>query len=526
MSVFNQVRLKKPRSSNFDLSHEVKMSCGMGRLVPFFSAEALPGDRFDLSAKVFMRFAPMLSPVMHRIRLYTHFFFVPYRLLWSNWENFITNTEVNGVLPVHPFLANTPPEFGGVNYPLTGSLADYFGLPTNVVFPSSTEEKVSPFPFLAYNRIFNEFYRDENLVDPVIDSCGDGDADGLTWYDVSTEDSVLRRAWQHDYFTSCLPFAQKGEDVTLPISGQADVYSPDHDVQYLRQSDGTLADGSATFETASSGYLRDQTERVYPRKGDLKADMSEVSAVTINELRSANALQKWLEKNARGGTRYIEHILAHFGVRSSDRRLDRPEFIFGDSQNVSINDVQQTSATEFNDSEEAVTTPLATLGGQSTTIANGKRKSYFCEEFGQVVGIMSVMPMTAYQQGLHRSFSRRKNTDYYFPDFANLGEQAVLNKEVYYGNDAANEEEFGYIPRFSEYRYLNSRVAGDFRDNLDFWHLGRIFENRPVLNDEFVLCEPSTRIFPVESNNQHLYCHVLNDVRCSRRMPRNPIPSL
>lgn len=516
--------MRKPKSSSFDLSHEVKMSCGMGKLVPFFSAECLPGDKFNLSADVFMRMAPMLSPVMHRIRLYTHFFFVPYRLLWDNWENFITNTKVGENVPVHPFLSS-PAAFS----PSLGSLADYFGLPTAV--PYASGEKISPFPFLAYNSIFNEFYRDENLVDKVTSSCGDGDIDGLSMEDISYKSSVLRRSWMHDYFTSCLPFAQKGEDVSLPIQNfnDVDVVTKSGFVEYRDSASNPPSAGYPVLNGSGPlpGAMNDSDGTpIHPSNLEAKTSGLQATATTINELRSANSLQRWLEKNARGGTRYIEHILSHFGVHSSDKRLDRPEFIFGDSQNVMVNDVQQTSATEFN-GQEPTTTPLATLGGQSTTISSGKSSSYFCEEFGQMVGIMSIMPMTAYQQGLHRSYSRRKPTDYYFPDFANLGEQSVLNKEIFYhASDGRNDEDFGYIPRFAEYRYMNSRVAGDFRSSLDFWHLGRKFSNRPLLNSDFIGCNPDNRIFPVENNEQHLYCHVLNNIRCTRPMPRNPIPSL
>lgn len=268
------------------------------------------------------------------------------------------------------------------------------------------------------------------------------------------------------------------------------------------------------------------TEKVFlDPNGSLTAATSSLSvdAITVNDLRRATKLQEWLEKNARGGSRYIESIESHFGVRSSDKRLNRSEFIGGSSQDVVISEVLQTSKTDSAGSE----TPQGNMAGHAVSVGHSGAKGYFCEEHGFIIGITSIMPVTAYQQGIHRMFSRFSSLDYYWPSFAHLGEQEVLNQELFYSASSADKDTFGYIPRYSEYKFINSRVAGSFRDSMDFWHLGRKFDTAPSLNSDFIACNPSNRIFAVElQNEQHVYAHVFNKVKASRRMPIFGTPRL
>lgn len=503
---FTTVQVRKPQSSTFDLSHDVKLSTKMGQLTPILVQECIPGDKFNISSESLIRFAPLVAPVMHNIQVYIHYFFVPNRLTWPNWENFITD---NGGTPPAP-----PTIEVGINEPI-GSLADYLGIPTGIDIPAG---EISALPFAAYQKIYNEYYRDQNLIGPVLDEL----TDGATNYGMEGDFLQLRkRAWQHDYFTSALPFAQKGEAVSLPT------FSFD-DVPILRnQNNPNSADISLAAPVPGTivGVPQQETTSTGINSGGFYANTSELNAnaATINDLRRAFRLQEWLEKMARGGSRYIEQTLMHFGVRSSDSRLNRPEYIGGNRQPVVISEVLQTSDSGGQE------TPLASMGGHGLSASSGKNSSYRCEEHGYIIGIMSIMPNTTYQQGLPRHFSRKSHLDYAWPTFAHIGEQEIKNKELYFSNDEAyNEGTFGYIPRYSEYRYQPSRVAGEFKTTLNYWHLGRIFGNKPVLNSDFVECKPRTDIFAVQSEafDQNIWCHIHNRVSANRRLPQYGTPTL
>lgn len=526
-NVFNQVQSIRPRTNRFDLSHDLKLTFNIGELVPTMCIEALPGDKFHLKSENLVRFAPMLAPIMHRIKVYNHFFFVPNRLLWTHWEEFITRSKQGKVipdedLPVAPYTTIT-----SVN---KGTIGDYMGLPTGSGF---AETKVSMLPCAAYTLVYSEFYRDENLTANYNEPLEDGlQVNGYA-------NPLFKRAWQHDYFTSCLPFAQKGEPVNISPAqsfGDVDVFldPPIGGAQkWITTGEPYTAmpDGAAIFHQDTSGdsYLRsNDTESVNPAgnmdpDGTLWARTSdlEFDSITVNDLRRATKLQEWLEKNARGGSRYIETIESHFGVRSSDKRLNRPEFIGGSSQNVQISEVLQTSETDAG-------TPQGNMAGHAISVGSGGVKPYFCEEHGFIICMTSILPVTSYQQGIHRMFSRESALDFYWPSFAHLGEQEVLNKELYLSEDANyNEGTFGYIPRYSEYKFQNSRVAGDFRDDLDFWHMGRIFDTRPALNTTFINCDPDNRVFAVQDQDvDHVWCHIYNSVRADRRMPVFGTPKL
>lgn len=503
-NIFNSVKLFKPKSNMFDLSHDVKMSMTMGKLYPVMHLDCVPGDRFNISCETLIRFQPMIAPVMHRMDAYVHYFFVPYRLLWENWEKFIVNADP---LPAFPRVQladfNAEPK----------SLADYLGIPT---LPAVGTTPVNAFPFSAYQFIWNEYYRDQNLSTEAQYQLADGDTNTVNALSI-----FRRRAWEHDYFTASLPFAQKGNAVDLPL-GTVDI--PSAEVK----RNNALDAGDATWTVTSGGSpVTQAVENVADPFQSADVFYAEgtpgvgVEPTTINDLRRAFRLQEWLEKNARGGTRYIENILAHFGIRSSDKRLQRPEYITGMKTPVVVSEVLSTMGTN-----EVDGLPQGNMSGHGISVGGGNYGSYFCEEHGLIMGIMSVMPKTAYQQGLPNYFSKISPFDFYQPEFANLGEQPVLNKEVYAVHSDL-EGIFGYVPRYAEYKFVNNRVAGDMKTSLNFWHEGRIFSSDPSLNEAFIECNPDKRIFAVvDPDEDELICHILHKVSARRPMPIFGTPSI
>jgi hypothetical protein len=500
-NLFNSIKLSKPKKNVFDLTHDVKLSANMGNLTPILTMECVPGDKFDLSCESLIRFAPLVAPVMHRMDVTMHYFFVPNRILWDNWEKFITDANSEHVAPYIQI---------NQDYNDTAELReslrfmDYMGVPP--IPGGATSQRVNSLPFAAYQCIYNEYYRDQNLIAPVDYKLTDGAPSGLPKILELTR--LRKRAWEHDYFTASLPFAQKGAAVDIPIG----LVEGDLPV-YLNSSNGTTLNGSpASVNVGAQGGRTDVPV------DSLYADTSNatIEPTTINDLRRAFRLQEWLEKNARGGTRYIENILTHFGVKSSDARLQRPEYITGVKSPVVISEVLQTGQSD--------TTPQGNMAGHGISVTSGRAGSYFCEEHGYIIGIMSVMPKTAYQQGIPKTFLKNDSLDYFWPSFANIGEQPVTKNEVFAYTSSANDT-FGYVPRYAEYKYMPSRVAGEFRTTLDYWHLGRIFSTEPNLNQTFVECNPTTRVFAVEDvEGDHLYCHVLNKIRAIRPMPKYGTP--
>ncbi len=502
-NLFNSIKLSKPKKNVFDLTHDVKLSTNMGQLTPILTLECVPGDKFDLGCESMIRLAPMTAPVMHRMDVTMHYFFVPNRILWDNWEKFITDANSPYTIPV------IDSSFSGLS--ATEKLfLDYMGVPP-VPGNSAPTRQVNALPFAAYQAIYNEYYRDENLCPEAAYKLTDGN--NSTNYDLY---KIRNRAWEHDYFTAALPWAQKGPAVDIPLGT----------VELDREGD-------------TPAFWADAQDRNNPVSGDVSAILNganfvggnygvydpngslEVQPTTINELRRAFRLQEWLEKNARGGTRYIENILSHFGVKSSDARLQRPEYITGVKSPIVVSEVLNTSGGD--------TLPQGNMAGHGISVTSGKSGSYFCEEHGYIIGIMSVMPKTAYQQGIPRTFLKNDSLDFFWPSFAHIGEQEVTKAEIMAYTEE-DQQTFGYVPRYAEYKYMPSRVAGDFRNTLDYWHLGRIFDynNPPQLNQEFIECTPeaTSRIFAVEDPDaQKLYCHVLNKIRAVRPMPKYGTPS-
>lgn len=491
----------------FDLSHDVKASFNFGILYPVWARNCMPGDRINVSQEALIRALPLVAPVMHRINVSIHTFFVPLRIIWDNWKNYATNTKVAGVLPAHPYITI---QSDASNYT---TLMDHFGLPTPGVAPfDQTDQNVNALPFAAYNLIFNEYYRDQNLQTELIAKCIDGNNSATTL----ASDSVMVRAWKHDYFTSCLPFAQKGDAVSMPFNFQDVPVRRDDPTDPTGLTSWLTTIGTSPLSVANEPPVDPSSivQNLYAKTSVLAGSSS------INDLRTAEALQKWLERAARGGSRYTEWILSMYGVRSSDARLQRPEYVNGSVSPLLISDVANTSDTS--------TAVQGTLSGEATAHVNGRSSGYFCEEFGIMMSILSIMPETAYQQGIEKSLWLRINDPSELPNplFAQLGEQEVTQKEVAaYG--ATPDGLFGYLPRFAEDRFENSRVCGQMKTTLNFWHLGRLFATEPALNADFIKCQPSYRVFAVDDDAEdHFVAHIYNRISALRPLPKYNNPAL
>lgn len=507
-----------PRSA-FDRSHGYKTTFDAGYLVPFFLDEVLPGDTFNLSANLFARLATPIVPLMDNLYLDTQFFFVPARLLWDHWENL--NGQRDTPDDDTEYLV---PTVSGSNVQ-NGTLWDYFGLPTNV--PNALT--VSALPFRAYNLIWNEWYRDENLQDPVPFSKSDTN-DNLSNF------NLLKRAKRHDYFTSALPWPQKGpaEGVTInlgeqiPVNGNVAIpnltgsvaFSPALKISSYSPDSGeyaVVANTRSPSTVSATATVTGQTVQL----SNAVADLSVATAITINDLRTAFQVQKLFERDARGGTRYTEILRSHFGVISPDARLQRPEYLGGSSTRINIRPVEQTSSTNE-------TTPQGNLAayGVAGDSFHGFTKSFV--EHGFVIGLVSVRADLTYQQGINRLWSRRDRLDFYWPALAHLGEQTILNKEIYAQGTAADDQVFGYQERFAEYRYKPAQITGKFRStdpqSLDVWHLAQEFGSLPALNDAFIQENPPMdRVVAVQTEPDILFDSYIS-LKCVRPMPVYSVP--
>jgi hypothetical protein len=529
-NIFQKVRVRKPKSNVFNLSHNLKLSTNMGVMTPILCVPVVPRDRFKDTTEIFVRFAPMLAPLMHSVKVYTHFFFVPNRIAMKQdqWEEFITKGEDGTSTQEIPY--TTVAALNSAGLWTVGGLADYFGLPVQQPVVGNDTTPISLLPFLAYQKIWNDYYRDQNLQGEVVIDDVDG---GLV-----TESSVLRnifamhnRAWEKDYFTSALPFVQRGDPTVIGLGDRAEVFLENQNdrAQVFRFIDGSTDGYKAGAVNALPNSIGDsifvpadsptnKQANIDPN-GTLFADLSQATAIDVVDLRTANKVQEWKEKNSRFGSRYIEQILAHFGVKSSDARLQRPEYLGGGFSDVVFDAVFQTSQTTEN-------SPLADYAGQGASAQVTHQFNRFFEEHGYIIGIMTVMPKTGYYQGVPRDFMKIDSMDWYWPSFAHLAEQPIFNSELYVGTNQTNPQgTFGYTPRYAEYKYMPDRVAGHFRTDLDYWHLAREFSTPPQLNGNFIECKPSTRIFNVTDETvEHLYCQVRHNLLARRPMPKYGTP--
>lgn len=537
---FTTVQLRKPKRSKFDLSHEKRISTRMGKLTPIFISETLPNDTFKCNSEVMLRLAPLIAPIMHRVNVFVHYFFVPNRLLWIDWEKFITGgrlgTETPPIPPNMNFnsIAGHADELFGV-----GNMWDYLGgwPKTDAQCAALADRRWDVMPFAAMYKIWFDYYRDRNYVD-------DNDLLPLPSGDLSLSHAVYLdllcnikyRDWQKDYFTSALPWTQRGSEVLMPLEGTGIVsYLPQSLVKTEAGANASVQTliGLSTAEGAGQmtvNKIDNTTAGLAGRVENIDEVSVDTSDVSINDLRTALRLQEWLERNALAGSRYNESIMAHFARKTSDGRLQRAEYLGGGKVTVKISEVVTTA---FSEDATPDVVPPGNMAGHGLSFGNTNRFTYNCEEHGFIIGIMSVMPNSAYMQGVPRMFMGRNTfLDYPWPSFAHLGEQPVYKYELYADSnnvtlDRANQPIFGYQSRYSDWKYIPSSSHGDFRESLDFWHLTRKFSSAPVLGASFCTFEDELqdRVFAV-SGVDTLWAYIYNQCSVIRSLPYFGTPQL
>jgi hypothetical protein len=513
-----------PRSS-FDRTHGHKTTFDPGYLVPIYVDEALPGDTFNMKMTGFARLSTPLKPYMDNAYFNTFFFAVPNRLVWDNWQKFNGEQESPGDSTDYLVPQVVAPATNG--WVVNEDLSDYFGLPCGV--PNIS---VSALWHRAYNLIYNEWFRDENLDDPAPVNKGDGPDDNLDYI-------IRKRGKRHDYFTSCLPWPQKGESVSIPLGQFAplagdpanpfptfqpgNTMGPGHSLNIYKDDSGGAGNFASYVRFDNSAY--NTQADLYWDNPALVADLSNATSATINELRQAFQIQKLYERDARGGTRYTEIIRSHFGVVSPDARLQRPEYLGGGQSPINITQVPQTGGSGAN-----VDTPQGNLAAFGTSLMHnhGFKKSF--TEHCIIIGLVCVRADLTYQRGINRMFSRRGRFDFYWPALSHIGEQAVLSQELYCDGSSGDTEVFGYQERYAEYRYKPSMITGEFRSNfaqsLDYWHLSQDFASRPLLNGAFIQEDPPfDRVVAVPSEPKFI-ADFYFQLRCARPMPVYGVPGL
>lgn len=532
---FTSVEMRKPERSLFDLSHEVRLSTRMGKLTPIYTAEVMPNDTFYINNEVMLRLAPMLAPIMHRVNVYVHHFFVPNRILASWWEQFITNGRLGTETPPVPSNA-TIASIGALaqNLLSKGSLADYLGIPPIADGGSAgwTTRTIDLLPFAAYQKIWYDYYRDRNFVaDPTFLPM----APGTIGSNLADLLRIRYRCWEHDYFTSSLPWTQRGAAVLLPVIGSSTT------INYLPTSRLLTNAGANPAVNTLVGSSNVSNNNLYVNKttaadAGFQGRVENIDNIqfgntvtTINDFRRAQRLQMWLERQAVAGSRYNETIYAHFARRTSDARLQRAEYLGGGKVPVQISEV--VAPNWSNDGTGNV--PAGNMAGHGLSYGHTNKAKFNAEEHGFVMSIMSIMPTSGYMQGIPNMF-RRRNTflDYPWPLLAHLGEQPVYNNEIFMDTTSinvnrANDPIFGYQSRYADWKFEYSRVSGDFRDTLNRWHLTRTFATQPVLGETFNTFEDAlqNRIFAV-SNVDTCWLYIYNSVKVRRSLPYFGTPML
>lgn len=502
-NIYSRAGSLNPSRSMFDLSYSKLFDCDMGQLIPVMCDEVVPGDFLKIGNQAVVRFQPMIAPILHEVNVYVHYFFVPYRILWEGWEDFITGGITGDEVITLPLFQ------AGYGNRDTYSLWDYFGLPLNNDVAGCWPVY---FPFLAYNRVYNEYYRDETLQTEI----------------PQTNYTILKRNWEKDYFTSSLPWQQRGTGPALPISGtthatfsaMCEAYTSGTDIANI----GVINNANnAHLQVPSASQMYTMPNIEHALSNHNTVDLSTASTFDIADLRLAFQIQKWMERNARCGARYTEFLQAHFSVSPRDERLQRPEYIGGTKAPIIVSEVLQTSSTDTE-------SPQGNMSGHAISVNEGYAGKYHVKEYGLIMGIMSVMPRTVYaSQGVPRQWLKRTKFDFFFPEFVNLSEQAIENAEIcaVNGNATHNTGLFGYQGRYDELRQKNNMICGAMRSTFDYWHLARIFNpaSPPALNSNFIKCEPDKRIFAVE-NVPGLIVHFSNLIKAFRPLPLSAEPGL
>lgn len=567
--LFSSIPIRVPKRNKFNLSHEVKLTGDMGFLYPIMCEPVLPNETWRIGLNTLVRFAPLLAPIMSEVDVYAHAFFVPSRLLYSSWEDFITGSHNGNKLsedemPPYPVrrVQATLLQQGGDLLVQHGQLADYLGFQT---YTNAAKElsgvtqsnyyNFDDMPFRCYHKICDDFYRDENLEEPVFDEMwyhtGISRITNLTGNNVVRQMSLRRRAWRKDYFTSALPFPQKGDDVLLPLQGTASVVGDnalsstavvnngymkftadggnfDSAANAFWNADGRLMGSGMSATPGDKAAVYNGGLAIYPKSiaSHLSVDLSSATSTTINELRRAYAAQRFLERRAVGGTRYIEQNFSMFGAKSSDGRLQRAQYLGGVKQPVVISQVLQTSSTT-DSTPSGYESPLGQPAGTANSIGGGKLFTASFEEYGYIMVLLSVVPRADYIQGIPRKYLKTDPYDFYWPQFAHIGEQPIKNQELFFdikkstdgGPNDPNNGTFGYSPRYSEYRFINNSVHGDFRGSMAFWTMARQFDGFQNLNAQFIQCKPTTDVFSVNVGH-HLWMQVGLNVSALRPMPK------
>lgn len=489
------------KRNKFSLSSYKLLSCKMGQLVPVGLVEVLPGDTFQHSTNLLVRAAPLVSPVMHPCHVRIHHWFVPHRIIWEDWEKFITGGPDGMDASVFPTVA--------LNNPAVGSLADYLGVPPDTYVPT-----VSVLPFRAYALIFNEWYRDQDLTTPLVISKASG-------VDVTTSTVLQNVAWEKDYFTTARPWTQKGPVVTIPLAGNAPVTGIG-----IAAGTGTAPIGPVN-ETGATGVnypfgqytnttaFAVKTDANPTGRPQIFTDLTGVTAADIDTLRKAFALQRYEEARARYGSRYTEY-LRYLGVRSSDARLQRPEYLGGGKQTIQFSEVLQTGGTAA-----GAQTGVGNIAGHGISAVRSNRYRRFFEEHGYVITMLSIKPRTVYAQSLTRTWNRRVKEDFWQKELEHIGQQAILKKEVCDGAIQLDPDgEFGFQDRYDEYRRMESGLGGQFRTTLDMWHMARIFGAAPALNSSFVVSDPTNRVFADQTGDDTMYVMASHSLQARRMLAR------